>query len=85
MSEAEIGPAMLRGTPVQEGGRVDYRALGLLMIRLMEPSTSMLDPETLSLSKPDLWDDRVKGFLAKTSSASGDVLRKVYMHPARRI
>ena len=50
----------------------DIRALGLVMVELMEPDTSMLYPNSLTLQRPEEWRDNtgIKEFLAATETSS---------------
>ena len=73
---------MLQGDSAGEKGNLDFRDLGSLMMRIMEPGTSLSKPESLTLECPEKWDEPVKTFLKKTASASGADLRKVNsFHP----
>ena len=55
----------------------DYRALGRLMVRLMERGTSMVDPSAVILKNPNAWNKGITGFLSKTTHLSGESLLKV--------
>lgn len=63
----------------REKEKEDIRALGLVMVELMEPDTSMLYPDSLSLQRPEEWRDNtgIKEFLAATETSSLEDLRKV--------
>lgn len=52
--------------------RKDIKALGLVMMELMEPDTNMLFPETITLKHPERWSEQtgIKAFLAATETAS---------------
>lgn len=47
----------------------DLQAVGLLMIRLMEPSTSMNHPQSIDLAHPEKWDAAITYFLKKTANS----------------
>lgn len=68
---------MLKGVTSEGDQQRDYRSLGLLMIRLMERSTSLEDPDSIELRSPELWDQQIKDFLKETSNSSGETLQKV--------
>ena len=68
---------MLKGKSSGNEAQNDYRALGLLMVKLMEPDTSLANPDTLELQNPDEWDSAIKDFLGKTAKSPGKELRKV--------
>ena len=55
----------------------DFRALGLLMVQLMDLRTSLRDPNTLQLQEPGNWNDDIKSFLTGTAQSSGETLQKV--------
>ena len=80
---ANIGDSMIdKRTLNKEMERKDIQALGLIMMELMEPDTSMLFPETITLKDPEKWPERtgIKAFLAATETASLDSLRSVPLH-----
>lgn len=52
-----------------DGEKRDIQAVGLMMMRLMEPSTSMNDPHTLDLAHPEKWDAAIIYFLKKTANS----------------
>lgn len=60
----------------------DIQALGLIMMELMEPDTSMLNPETIILKDPEKWSKQtgIKAFLAAIETASLDSLRSVCVY-----
>jgi len=62
--------------------RKDLQAVGLIMMELMEPDTSMLFPETITLKDPEKWPDQtgIKAFLAATETASLNSLRSVHLY-----
>ncbi len=77
---ANIGDSMLEKKSInREKEKEDIRALGLVMVELMEPDTSMLYPDSLSLQRPEEWRDNtgIKEFLAATEISSLEDLRKV--------
>ncbi len=55
----------------------DFRALGLLMVRLMELGTSLQTPELVELQHPELWNNNITSFLRKTTHCSAENLLKV--------
>lgn len=57
----------------------DIRAIGLIMVELMEPETSMLYPNSITLQQPEVWNKNtgIKEFLAATETSSLDDLRNV--------
>lgn len=55
----------------------DIHALGLVMVQLMELSTSISNPESLCLQNPEKWDQGIKIFLEKTAISSREDLEKV--------
>ncbi len=66
----------------KEMERKDLQALGLIMMELMEPDTSMLSPETITLKEPEKWPEQtgIKAFLAVTETASLSSLRSVHLY-----
>ena len=68
---------MLEGISSDTQTQDDYKALGLLMVRLMEPGTSHTNPDTLELREPQKWDSAIKSFLRETALSAGDKLRAV--------
>jgi len=64
---------MLRGRSTDEQQeRKDVKDVGLMMIEMMEPETSLTDPETSSLRYPEKWQDAtgIKSFLCATETSS---------------
>ena len=59
----------------------DLRALSLLVVRLLERSTSLQSPDLLELENPGKWDDAIKTFIQETASSSAEVLQKVSIVP----
>jgi len=55
----------------------DFRNLGLLIIRLIERTTSLLDPTSLELRNPERWKEPIKSFLQKTVNSNSAELLKV--------
>ena len=47
----------------------DVRSLGLVMVEMMEPGTSLEDPNTLILKGLRPWSGEIKSFLKKTENA----------------
>lgn len=47
------------------------------MLKLMELSTSLFEPESLTLRNPERWGDAIKNFLQITQTATSEELRKV--------
>jgi len=74
---AGIGEAMLRRVPVLGNEQQDFRDLGLLMVRLMERATSLLDPTSLELRNPERWKEPIKSFLQRTVNSNSAELLKV--------
>lgn len=68
---------MLRDLSRAKGERQDIRAIGLIMIRLMEFKTSLQNPNSLVLQQPEKWNGDIKEFLIKTDSSSSEDLEKV--------
>ncbi|KAI9732150.1 MAG: hypothetical protein M1834_004246 [Cirrosporium novae-zelandiae] len=66
---ANIGESMLNGKSVDDR-RKDHRALGLIMVQLMEPRTHITDPTTLKLQHPERWDSQIRDFLMQTELAT---------------
>jgi len=80
---ANVGDSMInRRTLNKEMERKDIQAVGLIMMELMEPDTSMLFPETITLNDPEKWSEQtgIKAFLAATETASLDSLRRVCLY-----
>ncbi len=69
-------------TLTKEMERKDIQALGLIMMELMEPDTSMLFPETITLNDPEKWPEQagIKAFLAATEISSLESLRSVHLY-----
>ena len=68
---------MLKHIGKTENEQQDFRALGLLMVQLMELGTSLRSPNSFILQHPDKWEEPIKDFLRKTQNAVGDELQKV--------
>lgn len=68
---------MLKAVASSGNEQEDFRALGLLMVRLMEFGTSLQDPDLLELRRPEEWDKQIVSFLKKTGHCSGEVLQQV--------
>lgn len=47
------------------------------MLKLMELSTSLMNPESLTLRNPERWGAAIKSFLQVTQTATSEELRKV--------
>lgn len=60
-----IGHSMLQCTAVSDG-RLDLKAMGRLMIRLMEIETSLKSSDASYLDKPGKWGSGIKKFLERT-------------------
>ena len=74
---------MLRGRITDEQQeRKDVRDVGLMMIEMMEPETSLTDPETSSLRYPEKWEEAtgIKSFLCATETSSLQGLEHVGLH-----
>ncbi|KAL2049561.1 hypothetical protein ABVK25_010140 [Lepraria finkii] len=82
---ANIGPSMLRGAVSSHHEQEDLRALGLLMVQLMELDTSLQAPDSLELKNPDIWDEQIVKFLKKTASCSRETLQEVRLPPTGRL
>ena len=63
----------------KEMGHKDLRALGLVMIELMELEMSTLRPDSITLQQPEKWPKNIGilEFLAATETSSLDDLRTV--------
>lgn len=63
----------------EERERVDVRAVGLMMIELMEPETSLRDPASLVLKNPEKWLEGwgIRDFLSSTGTARLEELIRV--------
>ena len=68
---------MLRGDVKSGNEQRDIRSIGLLVVRLLERSTSLQNPDSLDLENPGKWDDAIKSFIQETASSSAEVLQKV--------
>ena len=44
-----------QGTPTQEQKQEDVQRIGLIMIEIMEPATSLEDPGSTTLRYPERW------------------------------
>ena len=57
----------------------DIKRIGTIMIELMEPVTSILDPSCMVLKDPEKWRDElgIKDFLAATQCSSLPQLKEV--------
>lgn len=80
-SAANVGQSMLEAVSSVGNEQKDIRALGLLMIRLMELGTSLESPDLLELKKPETWNDDIKDFLSRTIKYPGDTLKDVRYLP----
>jgi len=65
----------------KEMGRKDLRALGLVMVELMELETSTLNSDSIILQRPQKWPKNtgILEFLAATETSFLDDLRTVCM------
>lgn len=56
----------------------DIKCIGNIMMELMEPGTSILDPQTTTLAYPEKWKDGlgIKDFLAATQHSVLSSLKK---------
>ena len=56
---------------------IDTKCIGIVMMELMEPATSVLDPETTVLAAPEKWRDElgIKDFLAATQNSPLNTLK----------
>ena len=71
---------MIEGRTIsKEKGQKDIRALGLVMVELMEPETSMLNPDSITLQRPDEWPKKIgiHEFLMATETSTLEDLRTV--------
>lgn len=74
---ANIGQSLLEHAATSEAKDRDIRDIGRLMLKLMELSTSLFDPESLTLRNPERWGGAIKNFLQITQTATSEDLRKV--------
>ena len=74
---ANIGQSVLANTTSTKNEQKDYRALGLLMVRLMEFGTSLRNPDSLVLENPEAWSESIKAFVRETTQTQGSSLQKV--------
>ena len=74
---ANIGDALLKHTDLSPIAiRKDLRSVGLIMVELMEQTTSALNPDDLKVTNPNAWNDcpTILSFLADTATHSLDEL-----------
>ena len=77
---ANIGDSLLSNVRSnKEKEREDVQSLGLMMVELMEPDTSLSCPTTLELQHPEAWPDGqgIRAFLALTRTATMQELLEV--------
>lgn len=72
---SEHGPCDAQERSVHGQWEGDVRALGTLMVWMMEPGTSMQDPTSLRLRHPARWEDHTREFLARTSASAAELRR----------
>jgi len=62
-----------------EKGMIDIKGIGVIMVELMEPTTSILNPSSTVLKNPEKWRDElgIKDFLAATQRDSLTQLKTV--------
>ncbi len=80
MAVANVGESMLRGCLSNEQHeRKDIKDVGLMMMEMMEPETSLTNPESLSLRVPEKWEEAtgIRDFLNATRTSSLLDLRNV--------
>ena len=70
-----MGQSMVE--PDKVGEPRDLRAVGWLMVAMMEPGTNAADDKSIDLQSPDIWQSGTLTFLKKTASKSLSVLEKV--------
>lgn len=65
--------------------RKDVKDLGLMMIEMMQPETSLTDPKTSSLRYPEKWEEAtgIKSFLIATKTSSLQDLAHVSFYVQR--
>ena len=76
---ANIGDALLENKQLSSQAiRKDVRSIGLVMVELMEQSTSALNPDDLKVTRPEAWTDcpAILSFLADTATHSLNELVK---------
>ena len=58
-----------QGTPTQEQKQEDVQRIGLIMIEIMEPATSLEDPSSTTLRYPERWNGNTEilAFLSATA------------------
>ena len=77
---ANVGECFLQKNRYTEiTGREDIKAIGYMMMELMEVKTSVLQPNSVELKNPEAWKDTtgIKDFLASTQHKSLAELRVV--------
>ncbi len=77
---ANVGDAMLNDVKISEDTeRKDVCTVGLVMKELMEPETSLQNPDSIVLKYPENWPDGwgIRTFLKATQSSTLDELKKV--------
>ena len=74
---ANIGCTMVKPISSKETKTADIKAIGTLMMRMMELGTSLRHPRSLDLENPESWDDLIKDFLKGTATKAGQELLKV--------
>jgi len=69
---ANIGESMLRNRQTNEKQeRKDIGDVGLMMVEMMEPETSLMNAHTLDLRSPERWEEAtgIKSFLNATKTS----------------
>jgi len=77
---ANVGDAMLNDVKISEDTeRKDVCTVGLVMKELIEPETSLQNPDSIVLKYPENWPDGwgIRTFLEATQSSTLDELKKV--------
>lgn len=77
---ANIGESMLRSRQTNETHeRKDIKDLGLMMVEMMEPETSLMNTQTLELRSPERWEEAtgIKSFLNASKTSRLHDLRDV--------
>ena len=84
-SVAHIGDVLLKAAQKKTPDlRTDIRGIGLILVELMEQTTSALNPNDLKIKDPETWTDHpdILAFIADTNTHSLTELTKHAFLPA---
>ena len=71
---ANVGDSMMRGLKPSQS---NLKAVGAMLVELMEPATSLAAPGSIQLKTPERWGNDLNDFITLSATAMSKVLFQV--------